>query len=121
MARKKTKYDLLLKSLEIPNGTYYWDWDWGYYDLEDLEDLDDNYYNYYDVEYEYLDNIESDYVHYLGCKRGGRPQKVSSYRRVDMESIYTKEKKREIKINKILGIYQEFKPMTFSDLIKKNI
>ena len=38
-----------------------------------------------------------------------------------MNSIYSKEKLREIKINKILGIHHEYRPPTIGDLIKKKL
>lgn len=98
MARKKIKYELTLKSLEIPNSLDYWEWDWGYYDdclTEPGECVE--------VVYSYIN--ESIDI----------PYKI-----IDMESIYPKEVLRERKINRILGIKNENTTVTIGDFIKNN-
>lgn len=120
MAQKKTKYDLLLKSLEIPKDMYYNEWDWGYYDEVDWGD----YYNDYDFEYSYLEDDSTELV-YMNTRGGFRSisvEKRSPYKKINMDSIYNKEKRREIKINKILGLCNGLKPVTLYDYLKnKNI
>lgn len=120
MAHKKTKYDLLLKSLEIPKDMYYNDWDWGYYDEGDW----DGYYEDYDVEYDYLEVDSIDSVYIVSRGRGFISHQVRNrlpYKQIDMNSIYSKEKRREIKINKILGIQEDFRKPTIGDLLKNKL
>jgi hypothetical protein len=113
MAIKKTKYDLLLKSLGNPEDIYHSYFGYFYYD-----EYDDSYDDYY-VEYSYL---EDDYLDpfYIISNRRGYYKNTPSYRKVDMNSIYSKERLREIKINQILGNEEKLKNPTFGDLIKKN-
>lgn len=118
MARNKAKYELLLKSMDVVENSYFQD-SYDYYDY-----YDGDVYDYYDyVDYKYLDNINTDYINYRPTKRGyyfiSNSKKHCFYKKVDMLSIYSKEKIREIKINKILGLESNtFKTMTFGDLIK---
>lgn len=120
MAQKKTKYDLLLKSLEIPKDMYYNEWDWGYYDEGGWSEYDDS-----NVEYSYLEDDPTELVYISTRGRGFRSTSVEKrlpYRKIDMDSIYDREKRREIKINKILGLYDDLKPVTLYDYLKnKNI
>lgn len=128
MIRKKTKYDLLLKSLDIPNNMYY-EWDWRYYDeggqddyYYDIYDVD---YDIYDVDYDYLeDELTEPFYIVLRRGRGFISHQLRTrlpYRQIDMDSIYSKEKLREIKINKILGVNQDYRPPTIGELIKKKL
>lgn len=113
MARKKLKYELLLKSLEKPDNLNYWEFDWGYYGDDDY----DNYYDDNDVYYEYLDNNDLDILYVSKYRLENRKL---PYRIVDMNSIYSKEKRREIKINKILGLSKDIEPLTLYDFYLKN-
>ena len=118
MARKKTKYDLLLKSLDIPKNMYYYEWDWGYYDEGGWDDYYED-----DVEYDYLEDGLVEPVYIVSKGRGFISHQLKTklpYKQIDMNSIYSKEKLREIKINKILGVHQDYRPPTIGDLIKKN-
>ena len=120
MAIKKTKYDLLLKSLGKPEDIYHSDFGWFYYD--EYDSYYDSYYDIYDdhyhVEYSYL---EDDHIEpfYIISKGRGYLRKTPSYKKVDMNSIYSKERLREVKINQILGNDEAPKRPTLGDLIKK--
>lgn len=119
MARKKTKYDLLLKSLDIPKNMYYYEWDWGYYDEGGWGDYYED-----DFEYYYLEDELVEPVYIVSKGRGFISHQLKTklpYKQIDMNSIYSKEKLREIKINKILGVHQDYRPPTIGDLIKKKL
>lgn len=117
MAIKKTKYDLLLKSLGKPEDIYHSDFGWFYYD--DYDSYYDIYDDYcYDVEYSYLEDNHIE-PFYIISKGRVYLRKTPSYKKVDMNSIYSKERLREVKINQILGNGETPKRPTFGDLIKK--
>jgi len=115
MAQKKTKYDLLLKSLEIPKNMYYDDWDWGYYDFY----FDDDYYS--DVEYSYL---KDDFIQpVLIVRKKGLMitgiERELPYKKIDMESFYSIDYLRNKKIDEILN-GEKVNKLTFYDIYKYN-
>lgn len=94
MANRKSKYEILIKSIGDPLNNYYLDW--YFYD-------EDEYYDFWESQYSYLD-IDYDYL----------PSNLRYYKIVDMQSFLDK---RDIKLNYLLGIEENLisKP-TFSDL-----
>jgi hypothetical protein len=95
MAISKRKIDIFIKTTDIPKSADYYGYSWGYnwYDDDD-DDCGDYYYGDYeqDITYNYVGYIKDDFF-----------LSKNVYGIIDMESIYSIEKKREIKINKILN------------------
>lgn len=100
MAKKKAKYELLLKSLGTPRKIYEQEWCYWWYDDDDY--YDDDYYDYYDYEFKYLDQ-----------------SRTSPYKVIDMDSIYTRQRQRQLKIDRILGIEEDIvTEVTLGDYMK---
>lgn len=122
MALNKSKMDIYIKTTKIPNNIGYNEYDWGYYD---------EYYNYYDY-YSYEDNVEYAYLSELDklenllnstslLWRKGIYNRLMdiNYKIVDMDSIYNLSKRRQNKIDKILGILDDMpKYNKIEDFIK---
>ena len=100
---------------------------WNYYDEDDYYNDDDAYYsNYYEEEYSYLE-LEPITTHQIRTgRRIGWPKlpiynsPSVQYRRIDMNSIYSKELIREKKINSILGISDYYIKPVLKDFFKSN-
>lgn len=103
MAITKNKTQLIDKALSLElelELDYYCDW-WGYY----YEDYNSDYYDDdRDPCWSYLESSDSDFI-WVTYRYGKRLQKVyRAGRMIDMDTIYSKEKLRERKINQILGL-----------------
>ena len=124
MALNKNKMDIYIKTTKIPNNIGYNEYDWGYYD---------EYYNYYDY-CSYEDNVEYAYLSELDklenllnstslLWRKGIYNRLMdiNYKIVDMDSIYDLSKKRQNKIDKILGILDDMPTYNkIEDFINEN-
>lgn len=114
MALNKNKMDIYIKTTKIPNNISYNAYDWGYYDEYY------NYYNLYDY-YPYDDDVEYGYVYDLDKVDNllnstsilwrknfyndiDEFKRLFNYKIVDMDSIYDLSKRRQNKIDRILGI-----------------
>ncbi len=113
----KTYIDKLTRS-EINLEHYSW---WDYYDYY-YDDYDDYYEDY--VEYEYI-NKEVEKEIFLETVCGPRHRRLKNiylpYRAIDMNSIYSKQVKRNKLIDELLGFDNpqvSYKP-TFADIINE--
>jgi hypothetical protein len=117
--RKIAKQKYKLENSELKSINSQW-WD-DYYD----DDSDYYHSNYYDEEYSYLE-LEPITTHQIRTgRRIGWPKlpiynsPILQYRRIDMDSIYSKELIREKKINSILGISDYYVKPTLKDFFKE--
>lgn len=116
MALNKNKMDIYIKTTKISNNIGYNEYDWGYYD---------EYYGYYDtyeyypygynngeVEYTYLsklDKLENLLNSTSLLWRKGIYNRLMdlNYKIVDIDSVYDITKRRQDKIDRILGILDD--------------
>lgn len=127
MALNKNKMDIYIKTTKIPNNIGYNEYDWGYYDEYYT------YYNSYDY-YPYEDNVEYAYLSELDkldnllnstslLWRKGIYNRLMdlNYKIVDMDSIYNLSKRRQNKIDRILGILDDMPTYNkIEDFINEN-
>lgn len=111
---KKSKWDIIGKDIDKENIQYYDSWFYYWYDGEDYHD-----YYYEDYEYDYIDTIYRDYVSKRGIRVTLERIQMGSY--IDMMSIYSKSKLRQIKIDYLLGEdkWEINKKPTFRDIYEK--
>lgn len=112
MALNKSKNDIITKITSLPSKRIniydpYGDWE-DYYAF-----CDDNYDWYGDVDYQYVSNLKnidnlllSISILWRGkmCKDDDEFKRFFNYFIIDMNSIYDTSKRREIKIDRILGL-----------------
>jgi hypothetical protein len=112
---KKSKWDIIGNDIDKENSQYYDSWFYYWYDGEDYHD----YYYYEDYEYDYIDTIYRDYVSKRGIRVTLERMNMGSY--IDMMSIYSKSKLRQLKIDYLLGEdkWDVIKKPTLGDLYER--